>query len=77
MLHAPLDTIVLTVFVHSVLCRITCTVDQACVFLVFVHTVLSSVACNVGHTGVFRVFFGKYVLCSITCTVFCVFVHYI
>ena len=43
-------------FVHSILCRITCTVDQACVFLVFVHTVLSSVACTIGHIGVFRVF---------------------
>ena len=53
MLRAPLDTIVFTVFLHSVLCRVTCTVDQAYVFLVFVHTVSYSVTCSVGHNGVF------------------------
>ena len=29
----------LTFFLHSVLCRVTCTVGQACVFRGFVHTV--------------------------------------
>ena len=39
-LHSPLDTLVFFLFlVHSVLCRVTCTVGQACVFRVFVHTV--------------------------------------